>query len=319
MANNYVNTGQPAFSQKAVYDKNIQGLQNRFSAGNMFEAVKSMYPSVNSLDGFGMGSGKQPATTVPVGKYPEMYPEFKAGATQNAFNKGTAAGVLPASTNEIISGANTGLFNTSEATQQTTQFPLKTGDTQGFNTNPVTTYEGNPYMGSDMSTWSGNQNPVVQADTGSVVGAGSNNYDPYNLGTEQIKQFQASEGLTVDGLMGPETQAQYDAMQRYNQNTADFDDYVQSGTAAKNGVNTDVLDPSATDTGSMFGDFTSKDIASGLFDVAGLGLSAYGMFEQLDQGQQRIDTGNAQLQLSRDEYNENLRQRQAVAAQNKVS
>ncbi|CAL9957168.1 hypothetical protein VPHD292_0026 [Vibrio phage D292] len=69
----------------------------------------------------------------------------------------------------------------------------------------------------------------------------------------------------------------------------------------------------------MFGlsDMTSKDLWTGAAGATQLGLGAYGMFKGLDQMDTRLDQGQQALDLSRDEYEENLRHRQAIVSQNK--
>lgn len=67
----------------------------------------------------------------------------------------------------------------------------------------------------------------------------------------------------------------------------------------------------------MFSGLTGKDWLQGLGGAAQLGLGAYGMFRGLDQMDTKLSQGQQALDLSRDEYTENLRHRNAIVAQNK--
>lgn len=62
---------------------------------------------------------------------------------------------------------------------------------------------------------------------------------------------------------------------------------------------------------------STGDKWGGLLSGVTTGLNAYGMFEQLGQMDTRLDQGQQALNLSRDEYEENLRHRNAIAAQNR--
>lgn len=64
-------------------------------------------------------------------------------------------------------------------------------------------------------------------------------------------------------------------------------------------------------------DMTGKDMLAGAGAALQTGLGAYGMFKGLGQMDTRLDQGQQQINLSRKEYEENLRHRQAIVAQNK--
>lgn len=72
---------------------------------------------------------------------------------------------------------------------------------------------------------------------------------------------------------------------------------------------------------TMFGGategMTNKDLFTGLGSAAQIGLGAYGMFQGIGQRNEALDQGWAKIGLAQDEYNENLRQRQAITAQNR--
>lgn len=62
---------------------------------------------------------------------------------------------------------------------------------------------------------------------------------------------------------------------------------------------------------------SAGDLAGGVGSLVTGGLGAYGMFETLNQGQEQIDQGWANYNLKKDAFDEDMRHRKAVVAQNK--
>lgn len=146
---------------------------------------------------------------------------------------------------------------------------------------------------------------------------------------DQLVQWQQANGLTPDGLYGDKSAAKFAELNTPTIGTSMLDGYTQAGNAMSYaGVNN--LSGAGMETpaesGSMFDSLKS---AVGLesmtnADLLGMGgsilqggLGAYGMFKNLDQMDTRLDQGQQQIDLSRDEYEENLRHRKSIVNQNK--
>lgn len=156
-----------------------------------------------------------------------------------------------------------------------------------------------------------------------------------------MKDLQLALGTTPDGIAGPQTLAAAQRMGQvdtYNQllssptsnavvstgSPADpqFQSLMQGIAGHTDGSwtgNPDLATSNGTGFMDMFGlgDMTTKDLWTGAAGAAQLGLGAYGMFKGLDQADTRLNQGQQALDLSREEYDENLRHRQAIVSQNK--
>lgn len=102
----------------------------------------------------------------------------------------------------------------------------------------------------------------------------------------------------------------YDFKSRYG------DDSAMAFTGGSLDENANSLTDKGAGTG-MFADMKGKDWLGAGFGTVMTGLGAYNMFRGLDQKDTQLDQGQQALDLTREEYAENLRHRQAIVAQNR--
>lgn len=170
---------------------------------------------------------------------------------------------------------------------------------------------------------------------------------------DPVRTYQSANGLVVDGKVGPNTYnsmlqnnpalaAQYknspylsgsgsitaavspvQAMPVEAAPTQMFSSMYGGNPAEAYGTEALASQTAPIEGGSSMmdffglGDMTGKDWMGAGFGAAQLGLGAYGMFKGLDQMDTRLDQGQQALNLNREEYDENLRHRNAIVSQNK--
>lgn len=209
-------------------------------------------------------------------------------------------------------------------------FTLTPEERYNINTAAWNKYEqANPF-----NTGTTSQKVVTDSSTGNQVTAGGgvvvNPYQaPAGWDTAKTRAFQEDMGIKVDGVFGPNTRSQYEQWNRANANDAAFMQAQNTGQIDPN-FNMGAINAGGPPQGTswmdslnnMFGlegtdRMSAGDLAGGVGSLVTGGLGAYGMFETLNQGQERVDQGWANYDLRKDAFDEDMRHRKAVVAQNK--
>lgn len=204
-------------------------------------------------------------------------------------------------------------------------FTLTPEERYNINTAAWNKYEqANPF-----NTGTTSQKVVTDSSTGNQVTAGGgvvvNPYQaPAGWDTAKTRAFQEDMGIKVDGVFGPNTRSQYEQWNRANANDAAFMQAQNTGQIDPN-FNMGAINAGGPPQGTswmdslnnMFGlegtdRMSAGDLAGGIGSGITAGLGAYGMFENLNAQQERIDQGWANYDLNKRQVDEHLREKAAI-------